>query len=360
MRRAGRAGAVPALAVAFVLIAGCAWRLAADPPAGPWAVERSWRLRVNGVPEQVWLRGRRAELPLLLVLHGGPGTSEMALFRHFTPGLEEAFLVAHWDQPGTGRSYVSEAFARPLTMEAVLADLHLVVTHLLRATGRTRLVLLGHSWGSALAFQYAQRHPETVALVAGTGQVADMRAGERLSWEYARAQAAQRRATVAQRNLGGIGPPPHTVERMLVARHWVERFGGTFANGMSTGDLVWGALRRPETSLLDLWRFGAGNRRSLAALWPAFAQLDLRQSVPGLEVPVLLLLGRADQVTPAPLAAAYLEQLRAPGKRLVWFERAAHNVPFEQPREFVDALRAGYAALVWQPAHGGPAGAAGL
>jgi pimeloyl-ACP methyl ester carboxylesterase len=33
-------------------------------------------------------------------------------------------------------------------------------------------------------------------------------------------------------------------------------------------------------------------------------------------------------------AAGYLEKLRAPAKRVVWFENSAHNVPFEEPDRF--------------------------
>ena len=40
----------------------------------------------------------------------------------------------------------------------------------------------------------------------------------------------------------------------------------------------------------------------------------------------------------AGLAASYLESLRAPSKKLIWFERSAHNVPFEEPERFNDAV----------------------
>jgi hypothetical protein len=32
------------------------------------------------------------------------------------------------------------------------------------------------------------------------------------------------------------------------------------------------------------------------------------------------------------LAASYFETLRGPMKVLHWFERSAHNVPFDEPR----------------------------
>ena len=43
-----------------------------------------------------------------------------------------------------------------------------------------------------------------------------------------------------------------------------------------------------------------------------------------MEVPVWFCLGRHDYEVPAPLAARYLDALRAPRKELVWFEDSAH------------------------------------
>ena len=63
-------------------------------------------------------------------------------------------------------------------------------------------------------------------------------------------------------------------------------------------------------------------------------ELDLTRAVPELQVPVWFCLGRYDRHVDARHAAAYLEQLRAPFKQVVWFENSAHNVPFEEPEEF--------------------------
>jgi pimeloyl-ACP methyl ester carboxylesterase len=53
---------------------------------------------------------------------------------------------------------------------------------------------------------------------------------------------------------------------------------------------------------------------------------------------VTFVLGRFDERTWSHLAAAYLEALRAPSKRLVWLENSAHNGPFEEPAAFREAV----------------------
>ena len=187
--------------------------------------------------------------------------------------------------------------------------------------------------GTALGTIYAVQHPEKVATYVGIGQVANMPEGERLSYDYAMTQARASGSEKAVEALCAIGPPPHTVDEMLISRRWVERFGGSFHTDLSTGKLIWAALNTDEANLVDLILFGRGNRFSLEHLWPEFSQLDLTVHQT-FETAVFFLLGRYDWQVPALLAASYFQAIEAPCKRLIWFEGSAHHPPFEEAEKF--------------------------
>jgi pimeloyl-ACP methyl ester carboxylesterase len=285
----------------------------------------------------LWLRGLSREAPALILLHGGPGASESALFRHYAAELERHFLVVYWEQRGTGRSFDPDLAPESMTIERFVQDLDEVVELVRSRFAKPRVVLLGHSWGTILGTLYAQRHPEKVSAYVGVGQIASMPEGERVSWEWALARARERGHAKAIRALEEIGPPPHTVDELFVSRHWVEEFGGSFHGDLTTGRMIWAALSTDEASLWDLVQFGRGNRFSHDHLWAEESRLDLTGIV-DFEVPVFFLLGRHDWQVPAVVAAAYFERIRAPEKRLVWFEGSGHNPPFEEPERFVATL----------------------
>ncbi len=113
-------------------------------------------------------------------LHGGPGgESTLRHRRLFDP---EKYRIILLDQRGSGRSvpHASEPDADldAITTWALVADLELLREHL----GIDRWLVLGGSWGSALALAYAETHPERVTELVLRG-IFTLRKSE-LDWFY--------------------------------------------------------------------------------------------------------------------------------------------------------------------------------
>jgi pimeloyl-ACP methyl ester carboxylesterase len=301
----------------------------------PGSIATMEDVSLGGLRQRIWLRGRNVHAPPLVLLNGGPGANTSALFRRYDAALEDDFLVVYWDQRGSGRSYVAARDSgQPLTIDRLLGDLDALVDHVRSRFGAPRVVLLGHSFGSVLAVRYAAAHPEKVAVLVSIAQVVATREGDRIAFAFAMEEAARRRDAAALAALDRIGPPPHDVDAALAMDRWLERLGGVFHGDLSTGRLILDALATDEATVVDVVRFGQGNRYSLESLAGELDVLDLR-GITRFDMPVFFLEGRHDQRTPSRLAARYWLTLTAPCKRLVWFEGSAHNPPWEQPRAFV-------------------------
>jgi pimeloyl-ACP methyl ester carboxylesterase len=66
--------------------------------------------------------------------------------------------------------------------------------------------------------------------------------------------------------------------------------------------------------------------------------MDLTRSLPRIDVPVVMIQGRQDQVAPGESAQQYASSLQAPSKQLIWFETSAHTPHLEEPAKFRDVL----------------------
>jgi proline iminopeptidase len=91
-----------------------------------------------------------------LVLHGGPGSGSSSLLRRFFDPAH--YRIVSPDQRGAGKSRPRGGTADNTTAH-LIADLEMLRERL----GITRWLVVGGSWGAALALAYASAHPTTVA-----------------------------------------------------------------------------------------------------------------------------------------------------------------------------------------------------
>jgi haloalkane dehalogenase len=122
----------------------------------------------------------------VVLLHGNPGSSH--LWRNVIPELGRGRLLAP-DLIGMGRSGkpdLSYSFTDHVRYLDAWFD----------ALGLDRVILVGHDWGGALAFDWAARHPERVLGIAFLESIVKPMAWEDLSpparqrWETIRAPGA--------------------------------------------------------------------------------------------------------------------------------------------------------------------------
>ncbi len=304
------------------------------------------RLLHGGAQLYVEVRGDDRRAPVLIWLHGGPGAPERPLFRYFNSALEHDFTVVNWDQRGTARSFDARADPVHLTVDQHVEDLDVVVAHVRRALGRDRVFIVGHSWGGTLGLLYAHAHPEHVAgIVAVAPDVAPAEA-QRRQYAFVSSEAARLDDLRALRRLETLGSAPYRSAKALLAVDGLaERYGAVFHRRPHQFWILFSGMARGLVRPWELPRYFQANSASLQAMNAELLDLDLRTTVPSVEVPVVFMLGRFDRHVDATLASSYYDELKAPSKRLVWFEDSAHNPPFEEAAAFNAAVVTQLAAI---------------
>ena len=93
----------------------------------------------------------------IVVVHGGPDFDHTYLLPDLDR-LADSYRLVYYDQRGRGRSAEG---VRPedVTLASDIADLDKVREH----SRLARTAILGHSWGTVLALEYAIRHPDRVS-----------------------------------------------------------------------------------------------------------------------------------------------------------------------------------------------------
>jgi len=258
------------------------------------------KLSVNGAAIFVATGGREFDksLPAVVFLHG-------AGFDHSTWALHTRWFAHHGfsvlapDLPGHGRS------AGPsLGSIAEMADW---TAALLAAAGAAKAHLIGHSMGSLIALETAARHPDKVSALSLIGTAATMTVGP----DLLKAAEANDAAAIDMVSIWGLGQQ--------------AELGGSLAPGL----WMHGGAQR----LLEQCRDGV-LFNDLAA---CNAYQNAVAAAATVKVPVTLVLGERDMMTPAKAGKALAAAL--PGSRTVVLEGAGHMMMAERPDELLAALR---------------------
>jgi proline iminopeptidase len=326
---------------ALLLLSCCVGHAAGEAPStcrhNP--ISDEGRIAAGDANLYLLVRGADCDAPLMLWLHGGPGGAETPLFRLYDRELENWFLVAYWDQRGAGRSYDPGADTAKLTVEQHVADLKSVIDHLRARYGKRKVALVGHSWGSALGLLYAQRHPDDISIVVGVNQFVSGLGAQQGQYEFVRSRAEALQDDRTLQRLDEIGKPPLSAAGELRLQALVDRYGGLFYQRPSFAwAMIVGALRG-YAAPWNIPTYIRANEISLSAMEKEINALDLTKTVLSVKVPVVFMLGRYDRQLEARQAAEYLDVLSAPEKKMIWFEEAAHNIPFERPERFMAVLK---------------------
>jgi len=303
-------------------------------------------VQLGGITQWIRVRGADASNPVLLLMQQGPGLPIINEARRLERllGLEKAFTVVYWDQRGTGLSSASlrKNSNRFEISVARMVDDTVTLLELLRDRFGGSTFVAGFSFGATFAAQAAVRRPELVAALVAAGMDIDVPTAENNAYAFALNTARRRGNRRAIRQLEAIGPPPHTTVKQFITRaRWVANFGGVATNTNINSlrrALVVSLARSPDYSAADVIRTFRGISASQAALLPQLATTDLVRTMPRLDVPIVMVQGRLDQVAPGEAAQRFYDSLTAPSKQLVWFERSAHTPHLEEPAKFRDLL----------------------
>jgi len=277
---------------------------------------------------RLWYRvaGRATPgLPPVVFLHGGPGQGSYHFAALVGPNIERSLRMVYFDQRGSGNS------ERPWTGEYAMATLVEDIEGLRRALGVPRIALIGHSFGGALALEYAAAYPTRVArLVIVSGMWSMPVLGhyqcERIRAVYpALARAADSAAT---------GPDDHCqwFWNLPAAQRTPLYEALMFPDSVVHArlDSTVAASHLPNTGELSaaLWRAGMSQYQ-----FSSFAKVSM---------PTLVIAGGHDGAV-VPKSLRELTD-RLPNASFIEFDGSGHFVYLDEPERFVREVTAFIAA----------------
>jgi proline iminopeptidase len=268
----------------------------------------------------------------IIVLHGGPDFDHSYLVPDLDR-LSDRFHLIYYDQRGRGRS-AEGVKPEDVTLASDIADIEKVRQHF----HLDSVVLLGHSWGTVLALEYALRYPGRVSHLVLMNPAPASEADYkqlRNEWLEKRADDMQKRKAIADTAAYKEADPD------AVVAYYRIHFKPALARSEDYDKLI----ARMQASFIQQGKEGiikarAVESRLMIETWSS-SGYDLLPKLKGIRIPTLVITGDHEFI---PAATAEHITQAIPNARMVMLKGCGHFTYLECPvavREQIDAFFAG-------------------
>ena len=308
-------------------------------PSSPIATIKE--ILINGVLHSILLRGHSSSLPVILILHGGPGATDIPFHSSYGQYLEQHYLLIHYDQRGackTGHKYYHQQnFQQTLTIQQHVDDAIAIAEWIqTNFSGAAEgMYLVGGSWGSMLALEIVKQRPDLFLKVLLRGVVTNSPKSEQNGMEFIQNRMKYFHYSDRERNYVSthFSHPYQSITHLLKQREYLSSLGGmdyqTFQASSPlpkwylTHAMAYSLFKCPEISFSEIVTMKGCMVQSLQAMWGEVEQADMIKRIRGcVDIPVAVVHGKHDYCTSHLLVEEFLKTLIAPEKYLIWFHHS--------------------------------------
>jgi pimeloyl-ACP methyl ester carboxylesterase len=287
------------------------------PFRGTGAINVSEAIEIGGIQQWISLKGDQENGPVILFLHGGPGSSAMAHADAYTRELQKHFVVVQWDQRETGKTKGLNSTPVPLTVALMENDTFEMIRYLCERFSKDKIYIVGHSWGGFLGWMAAAKHPELIAGYFAINPMVHQVESEQESLNVMKAKAKKENNQPAIDELAQVQVPFQNGEQLYFHRKWLANLMGT---------------KPVSRSFVEAWA------KTWLAVFNTAADVDFRIEAPEIKCPVYFFLGDHDYQTYYRIAEDYFKKLKAVKKELIWFTGSDHLIPQTEPGKMQELI----------------------
>lgn len=295
-------------------------------------------VEINGDKQWISIYSKNKDNPVLLYLHGGPGSATSPYDYVVTRKWADDYTVVVWDQREAGKSFKKEDVNNPLTYDMFLKD-GLEMTNFLREyLHKDRISLVGHSWGTFLGSALVLNYPELYDAYIGTGQVVDMKANESELVKEAKvwSQGDEEGMAIANK----LNPDDFDMNYILLRNKIMDRYKKGYLSKGTDYNMNVSIFFNPYYSIKDLINYLAVDMTPYIKFMQSeeFYKFCLNGKY-DYQVPVFYILGDEDYQTNVNLAKAYFEKINAPLKKCYIMKDMTHGLLFSRSEEFAGLVK---------------------
>lgn len=260
-------------------------------------VSQIYTFKLGGYLQKVLIEGKRKELPIVITLHGGPGTPIPFSVgcRGMFPAFTDKFIMVYWDQLGCGiNNYkISNNFS--------IKDFVNMTTDLLSEVKKifpnNKLFIFSTSWGSVLSALASELKPNEIDGVVVCGQIVkDIFFNNEVIETLEKSNIPKKKLNIIK----NTNSKKATSEELQLINSCLTKYTNAYNN--KNGDkapmfsMIKGLLTSPDYKFKDFKAIMINGYKENTSLWNELLKINLTETILNMKIPYIILQGDTDVV----------------------------------------------------------------
>ncbi len=297
-------------------------------------------ITIGGIQQWITIKGDDSSKPVILFLHGGPGSTMSPYNNTIYGAWEKDFILVQWDQRGAGKTFGKNApedadenywIENPLTVEKMTDDGIELSKYLIRQFGKQKIIIIGTSWGSVMGATMALKNPSLFYAYVGHSQIVNPAEGLILSYHkvYTMAEVANDKKSIDK--LASIGLPPYDDAKnagklfRIIKKYESQHSVPAPANWWKLAVQYDNEKDNKNREDGDDYSFINYMGQKKMGIKSMAATINLMQKGLNFKIPVYIIQGEEDILTSQEITKPYFDKIKAPAKKFFLLPGAAHG-----------------------------------
>lgn len=279
--------------------------------------------QLGGYPQKVLIEGKYRHLPVMISLHGGPGTPIpfSAGCRGLFPEFTDNAITVYWDQLGCGINdcVIDDSF----TIDHFVTMTEDLIRAVKAKFPENKIHIFATSWGSVLSALVLERTQGLVDGVVVYGQIVkDLFFCDEV-YSALETSKIPRKKLDAIRNTDTSAIRVRDLAQVSAGiRKYTYGYTNKLGEPTPMGSIIKGLLTSPDYTFRDFMAIMVNGYRNNLSLWRELLKLDLTDALQAVRIPYVMVQGDTDIVASTKNALAVLGD--NPFLRCTIVENAGH------------------------------------
>lgn len=252
---------------------------------------------LGGYQQKVLIEGKSKDSPIVITLHGGPGSPIPFSVgcRGLFPELTNEFIMVYWDQLGCGinNHKIDDSFTIDMFVQMAEELIALIKVKF----PNNKIMIFSTSWGSILSAKLLEKNPHAVDGVVACGQII-----KKVFFcnEVINTLAQTSIPKKKLERIRKLTSDSFTRKDLQLISSALLKYTDAYQNKQGQkapmGKIIKGLLTSPDYSLKDFKAIMVNGYMKNTSLWKEITQINLSGQLRNVEVPYIILQGDTDIV----------------------------------------------------------------